>query len=413
MVMLGPWIKGMNNRSSDHDLPRGVEGNLIAVRNAVSVDFDNGGKARRRKGCTKVYSGMLPKGGYSCPDGRYFIEQGSIKRFNADNTATILFQGITGTEYAWGHKNGTVYFSDGDVSLKIKNDSVSKWGMDVPSTPLVYGVAGTYGGGQYLAAICWVDTDGVESGASQVVPITLPDDAGIVFGNLPAATDPQVSALRLYLSMPNGSELYHVADVTPGTTDYTITAGRYDDSNIFEHAHISPAPAGRIIRFHNGRAFVADSLGHVFYSDPLEFDHWSGDYIYFPQINDVMEPVAGGIFFCYGDKTEFHSGDVEDGFTVIPLVNYGGIYGTGKSIPNSANVCWQSQRGMCVGAPDGSMKNIVEEHVAPDTGTSGATLIREQNGIRQFIASIQNPTISKLAATSFMEAEIIRRGALT
>jgi hypothetical protein len=406
MVQIGPWPKGINNRSADYALPNDV------ARNLVNIDINNLGNGKRRKGCTRVYSGLFPKGGFSCPAGEYFIEQGKIKKFNINNTATVIFKEIIGTEYTWTYLNNTIYFSDGNISLKIINDVVSKWGMLIPSSPSIHSTPGTYGSGQYLAAVCWVDANGVESGASLITSVILQDNTGVIFSNLPISIDPQVVALRLYLSMPNGSELYHIANVNLGTIDYTITVGRYDDSNILEHTQVSPAPAGRIIRFHNGRAFVADEFGYVWYSDPLEFDHFRlGDnFLLFPQKVDIMEPVAGGIFFCYGDKTEFYSGDVEDGFTIIPLVDYGGIYGTGKSIPNSANVCWQSQRGMCIGTPDGNMKNIVEENVATETATKGTTLIKEKDGLRQFIASLHQTTPSPLAATSWIEAEIIRRG---
>jgi len=62
-----------------------------------------------------------------------------------------------------------------------------------------------------------------------------------------------------------------------------------------------------------------------------------------------------------------------------------------------------------MGANDGSVKNLQEENVATESGTSGAMLVRRQDGIKQAIAVINNPQASSLAASSFIEAEIIRR----
>ena len=210
--------------------------------------------------------------------------------------------------------------------------------------------------------------------------------------------------------MPDGGVLYHVADVLPNTQAYQVVAGRYDDSIILDLAFVSPPPAGRIIRFSNGRAMVADA-DRVWYSDPYQYDHFRlGDnFIQFTDTVDLMEPVTGGVFFAYGDKTEFWAGDVTDAPQVVHLASYGAVYGTGKKIPKSQNVCWQSQRGMVVGMPDGQMKNMVEDNVAVDTALSGASLIREQDGLRQFIATLKTPTISTMAASSWFDAEIVRR----
>jgi len=84
-MRLGPFPEGMNNRSTDHALPNGT------VRNAVNADFDNEGKAKRRKGATKVYSALGSKGGFSCPVGEFFVEGMDLKKLNANNTNPVLF----------------------------------------------------------------------------------------------------------------------------------------------------------------------------------------------------------------------------------------------------------------------------------------------------------------------------------
>lgn len=412
--VMGPVPLGMNNRAADHALPKRTDQDFVyydAARNIVNCDVDETGRTRRRKGFTKVYDGLATQGAFSCPAGVFFVEGTTLKQLNADNTATTLLSGVFGSVRTFDYFNGTVYFSDGLVCKKIVNSVVLTWGMSRPSAPTLATSAGSFGGGVYLAAYCWADAQGVESGASPITSVTANDNSGIVFNNLPVPSDPQAVALRIYLSTANGQELYHVADTTAAS--YSVLSGRFDDGVLLETMGVEPPPPGRIIRFYNGRAYVADAVGNVWYSDPYASDHFrlGEGFLQFPEPVDIMEPVTSGIFFAYGKETAFHQGSPEDGFQVRRLFDYGGVYGSGCRILNSPNVVWQSQRGMIIGAPDGRAENVQEKHVAVESAESGATLVREQDGMRQYIASIHQPTTSRLMAKSFIDAEVIRRGA--
>ncbi|MFA5428881.1 MAG: hypothetical protein WC279_11825 [Sulfurimonas sp.] len=411
VTSLHPWGKGMCNRTPANTLPEET------VANAVNVDFGLGNRIAARKGMTKVYSAVGAKDSFSCPAGVFFIEGPDLKVFNTDNSATTLYTGVTGTEFAFDYLLGTVYFSDGTVSLKIVDGAALPWGLPRPGAPVVYSTAGAYDEGTYLAAVCWVDVDGVESGASAIVSADLPADTGVIFANLPQPTTGNPTYLRLYLSMPNGDALYHVADVAPGTENYTITSGRYDDGHVCESLFVSPAPGFRIIRHYGGRIYGADADGYVFHTEPFQYDRFrlSSNFLMFPDPVDIMEPVKSGIFFAYGDVTDFYAGDVEDGFDIREAATYGGVYGTGKVMTKTAEgitkVCWQSQKGTVIGTADGQVRNIVEDLIAPGTSESGAAIVREQDGIRQFIVKLNDPTTSRFAARSFIEAEIVRKGA--
>jgi hypothetical protein len=181
----------MNNRAADYDIPVSTnEDPGSACRNAVNVDFSNTGRGRRRKGFTKVVSCINGKDAFSCDSGVFIIEGLCLKYLNDDNSKTILYNGLTGTEYAFDYINGTVYFSDGSINLKIKDGAVCLWGLPRPATPTISSTSGEYGSGTYLAAICWVDENGVESGASKIQSITVNSDSGFLFSNLPSS--PQI-----------------------------------------------------------------------------------------------------------------------------------------------------------------------------------------------------------------------------
>lgn len=400
-ITLGPFPLGMNNKQKDSRLPAG------AARNIVNADIDVQGNVSRRKGSTKVYNGLGVKGGFDCPSGEYFLEGNTIRKLNADDTSTVLFTGLTGTGCAWDYFNGIVYFSDGVVTKKIIDDVVYPWGLSVPATPILSTYAGTYDPGIYKAAYVWVDANGLESGASPIATITLTSTSGIVFNNLPGLVPGAVS-LRIYLTMPNGKTFFHIGDTVADS--YSLLAGTYDDGNVLDMLFVSPPPAGNIIRHYNGRMYISD--GKVtWYSDPYSFDHfrYAESFLQFPYETTIMEPVDTGIFFANDKETSFYSGNPEDGFNVIEKFDYGGIYGTGRKVPNSSDVMWMSTRGFVRGTATGELRNVQEENVATEKGTTGASLVREQDGIRQIIGSINDPTTSNLAATSFIEAEIIRR----
>jgi hypothetical protein len=392
---IGPFPAGMNNRAKDSALPEG------SARNIVNADIDETGRARRRAGFTRIVSGLSLQQSFSCPLGVFYVDGQYLRRLNNDNTTTVLHSGISGP-CCFHYENGVVYWSDGVFCKTITVAGVGNWGTYPPPSPLISPTSGTYGAGRYLAALSYVDGNGLESGASPLAQIDLPENSGIVFSNLPGA-------VRIYLSVANGTVLYHVADTS--APSYTVASGRYDTGNTLDLLHVSPPPPATIIRSYNGRVYVADGNGVVWYSEPFSPHHFrlGESYIPFPGPVTIMEPVTAGIYFATDRESWFYAGNPEDGFQVFNKFNYGGIKGTGQR-NDDGTVCWQSQMGMVIGQPDGQCQNVQEKNVATDSAASGASIIMERNGLRQYIASLQQPRVSRLAAQSWISADIVRRG---
>ena len=399
-MQIGPVPAGMNNRAADHSLPEG------AARNIVNADVDAAGRLRRRAGLTKVYPGVDVRDGYSCPAGEFFVESNTLMRLNADNTATRLQHGIVGP-LAYHYMLGRVYMSDSRRTYKLINGYVHPWGLPRPPNPTLSGAAGSLPPGVYAAAIVGVDGNGLESGASEIATINLRQAGGIIFTNLPVLAG---QAVRLYLGTANGTELYHVADTTAAS--YTVAAPGYDDGAALETRGVSRPPVGRIIRDYKGRIYIVDGTGLVWYSDVFRYDHFRLDegYLMFPDPVVLMEPVTAGIFFATDKATWFYGGSPEEGFEIRLVFDYGAVFGASVR-RDDGSVMWQSQRGAVKGAPDGSARNEQEKHVAPDHATAGAAMIREQDGMQQFIASLRGTRANTLAARSWIDAEVIRRGA--
>ena len=165
-------------------------------------------------------------------------------------------------------------------------------------------------------------------------------------------------------------------------------------------------PACRILRQKNGRIYGA--VGKiVWYTDPYTLGsvHRQRNFYQFTDDVTILEPVNGGLWIV-ADKTYFYS---DDG-GVLTALEYGAIYGTSRRIPNSNDVMWYSKKGAVMAAENGQIKNVQEQNVAVDSGTDGVSIIREEDGNRRFIATINNPAVSPMAARDWMEMEVVRKG---
>lgn len=200
---------------------------------------------------------------------------------------------------------------------------------------------------------------------------------------------------------------------TDGLITKRIVNGVVTSWDIDAHLAADPeymaVPAGSIVREFYGRMYIA--VGKVvWFTDPFMLGsvQKQRNFIQFPADVTIMEPVSGGIWFV-ADQTYFYAGGGPDEFIPKPQLNYGAVPGTGIKVPYTNDVMWYSVRGAVVGTQDGQIKNIQEANIAAESGTVGTTLIREENGIKQFIASIKNQGVSPLAATSWMDMEVIRK----
>jgi len=398
----------MNNRAEDHALPVNSEDSSTMVRNAVSVDFTNAGKIKMRSGSIRKCSGFDMKYGFACSQGQFIVEVTTLKKVNSDWTKTDISSGILGDTFAHYEHNNELFFSDGLRGKKIINGVVQNWGMSNPSAPVVYSSSGIFGAGVYLCCLTFYDALGNESGASDITSITVTENSSIVFTNLPSSSDSQVIGIRLYMSTANGQVFYQCGDVAIGTLSYSVTLA-YDGGKVLETLFMTKPPAGQIIREHNGRLLIAkDNLLYVTeaYSTDL-VSQLSNSVFQFTDDITVVEPVNDGVWIV-SDKTYFFAGSGPENFQQLTKLDYGAALGTGQKRTNG-NVYWFSTRGLIMAGNGGEIKNMQEDQVAPDYSNKGSMLIREENGMKQAITSLKNPSMSAMAATSWITAEQIRR----
>ena len=401
-VSVGPWPKGVDNRSPDYAVP------ADALRNAVDVDLTQDGHIRRRAGYSRVLSVVAPHSLWSCPAGAFFAAQGALYRLNDDNTATAVVSGVAGSHVTYAYVNGDVFLSDGVKTWKLlAGATASIWGLKTPvSPPLLSPIPGAMATGSFLGAVSYVTASGEESGLSPLAFISSAS-GGVRLSNFPSPVDADVTALRLYLSTPGGSVLYHVADASLTDYFYDVTTVS-DTGKLADTARYAPPLPSNVICYYNGRLFMA--AGSVlWFTEPFAFGKVkvSQNFIQFNSPITVLEAVDDGLWLV-ADKTYFLSGANPVDFKLSTVFEYGAISNTTVTLPNDEGISWQSTRGRIMATNGGKAKNVQEERLATASATSGAALFREEDGVKQIVTVLSNATTNSLTAADFMEAEIIR-----
>jgi hypothetical protein len=407
-VSIGPFA-GINNRLPDAKLDIVERGRKAGdyLRNAVNVDLTGSGTLRRRAGTALALAGSDVHSFWTDDSGAYFIDGDALCTLSQSFEKQVLRSGLMPGQRASfaRYSTGDVYWSNNIVLERISNGATGAAGIPVPNpAPAVFaGTGGSLPAGLYQASFTAMSAAGEESGATWPNQIEVGTEGAIDITLAASSYD-----LNLYMSAPNGDILFFVGTLSAGTTSYSVSVVPSSGRQI-PTLGLRPMPPGRIVREFNGRLLVAAGSA-LYYSEPYApalYNPMRG-YIPFPDRVTIVEPCEGGVYVA-ADKTYWLAGaDIAQSDLVIVLP-YGAVEGTGGSQENSKNVWWFSERGVVVGDEEGSVKNIQESSVAVEKAVSGAGIFREQNGVRQLVSSLFGTETTTAAASSFMEAEVIRK----
>jgi hypothetical protein len=231
----------------------------------------------------------------------------------------------------------------------------------------------------------------------------------VQFSSFPPVTNAAVVSIRLYLSTSGGSTLYHIADISTSTASYNA-ADLLDTGKEADIIQYNVPPACQIIRHKAGRMYCA-SGSTVWYTEPLALGRvqLNANFWQFSADVTVLAPVESGMYIV-ADKTYFYRFKDPAQVEITELFDYGAIPYTTVLLPHDEGVMWQSIRGAIMADENGRANNAQEVYVATPTAASGAALLREKDGLRQFVATLATKNVSTLAARDFMEIEVIRRG---
>lgn len=396
---LGPFV-GINNRAPAHQLQLVERGRKTGdyLRNAVNVDLTSSGTIQRRPGVSKEVSGSDAHSLWSKGGEGYFVDGDTLFRY----PNTVVKSGLVpGLRVSYDKDAlGRVLWSNGVVIEAIKDGVSSPLVPPSPNpTPVVTAhVGGGLPAGVYQVAIAAV-ADGIESAPTYPQQVSVFDGGRIEVSGLSGA-------VRVYVSAHNGSALFLVSETTAPSV--TVSMPAYTGNPTLNSVGFLPLPPGHIVRVFNGRTLVA-SGETLFVSEPYSglYNPMRG-FIPLPERITICEPCDDGVYIV-AEQTYWLAGKNPLEAELAPILPYGATEGTGGQNPDNETVFWFSKRGMVAGAAGGKVSNLQENTVAVDPAIVGAMGYREQNGLRQLVASVFGTQSTQAAASSFADAEVIRK----
>jgi hypothetical protein len=406
---IGPFTKGMDTIQRSETLPEDT------ARNIVNFDVDDAGKTRIRAGKTQVYSGNIVKDTFwSNGDIALFVEDGDLKRLNDDFTATLIHSSAGYSPMRYVCVDDVVYYTNGVVTGLIRDGSAAPWGVTPPTRQPTLSAGTSSNGlsaGEYQVAVTFISPTGEESGTGLSERVDVGDNGVIHLSDIPQP--PEGHTVRVYVSTANGEKLYSRAELIRGQISYDIYEASNVTGRILETQFGIKPPAGHLLEYHNGRIFIANGPV-VFVTEPLRYGlvKRSKGFLLYGRDVTMMKSVENGIYIA-ADKTYFinnYGPDIEQ----KDALPYGAVPGAAIELPKTQEglirVAWWSERGLCIGGPDGMVLNLMEDKVAISKFSRASLLYREQDGLRNIMAVLQGGEASKYAAADYVSAETARRG---
>lgn len=415
LVTLGPW-KGVNNTDKEQSIGQDE------LRSAINVDFDRSGDPRLRPGYSSVETFTNGRSVYSngnmllvC-DGSTLYYFGSQDSIGSGGT-TLRSDLDPEKEVSYTDVLGTVYWTNGVQSGRVlANGTAALTSVSTPSGPTVTATTGgNLYAGDYQVCLTQIDEYGEESGSTLASVVTVPANGVITVSDM---IDTGASGFyRIYATPANGDDFFRHAEIPIGTTSFSLATTVRGPR--LETQFLEPLPPGQIIRYYRGRLYVAYG-SVVWFSEPLRYGLWSPIKGYLPEFAEritVMEPVHDGIYIV-ADKAYFMRGTDPNQF--VPEVAHAHradegsgtqvpakMFGSNEAIGNLAY--WFGDNGPCVGYPGGVVNPPAEDKVAFDEYQRGASLFREEEGIRTVTTSLRGKGASSGFAASDSLTFTVRR----
>jgi hypothetical protein len=409
------WPAGIANVPPETSLPRDENGNLVALREADNVDLLADGKLARRGGRAKVYTGAphsLWRDGHL--PFALFVDGTALRAFYGPGQVVDL-AAVATRECSYALVDDKVYWSNGlDTGIVTVDGDVLPWGCpQPPGQPTLTAVAGTGGlhAGRYQVAITYLTGSGEESGTGAAVLVDVAEGGGIALSGIP--TPPaSVSVIRVYVTQADGDVLYQAVDLTPGVGSAMLNFGvrRKPLATQF----LEPMPAGRIVRWLNGRVYVATADGSMVWSEALRYGltNLRRNSIGYGRIA-MMEPIGAGgdgagLFVADQKRTYWLGGNDPANFTRRIVYHASAIPGTAVRVPASLlgldqtgeALYWLAEDGVgMVGLPGGTVQPQRGRQVVAPKATGGASLWREQEGRRQVLTALKGAGAGRRGVT--------------
>lgn len=428
VIPAGPWPAGIDNLNAETALTRSEDGKrVIALREAVNVDIPRGGWPRRRDGFGLAIAGTRMHSLWHCGHFPFLLYADGAEQFAwAGTDPFVVRSGLASRDISYAIPNDKVFCTNAAENWCVRADgSLGAWGMESPiGQPDVTAASdGGLDAGVYQVAITYLDGAGEESGTGLATTVDVAQGGGILLSSIPQPQSPDVARIRVYRSPTNGDVLYAARDVAVGQTIATIGVGEL--GRPLATQFLDPLPPGHLVRYLGGRLYVARG-NEMRWSEALRYGltHIAKNVRRIGENIDMMEPVGegsdgAGLFVADHKRTYWIDGTNPGAQGMRIAYAYGAVRGTGVVVPGNVFglettmpvAYWLAKSGVaCVGLPGGQVMPLRENQVVAPNADSGASLLREQNGIRSIVTALRGAQPQGMAIGDRVSGRVHRYG---
>lgn len=362
---------GINNQDAPERINSFVttEKPYIELQSAVNVDVDDAMRLSRRTGQTLKVAGAAHSL-WAKDDVCLFVQDGAMAQLNSDFTSRTLAEGLTDAPMAYVQAGRRVYHSNGTQTGVFDDGVVRSWGLDLAQINI--SASPTHGylpAGVYLFGMTLLRFDGQESGMGLSLRIDLTEGQGIDFAwALP--DDPDVDAVAIYLSQPNGQTLYQAIICQVEDQATTYTGG--ERAIPLATQWLDAPPPGQALVLHAGRIYIAAGA-FLYATAALSFEHCDmRDFLGVDQTPiALLASVVGGLFVGTERSVYFLAGTDFAGHALKPVMDGAVMAGSlvmvdgqqATARPELAGLqcaLFTTAAGIVLGLPDGSLQNLTQ-----------------------------------------------------
>jgi len=159
---------------------------------------------------------------------------------------------------------------------------------------------------------------------------------------------------------------------------------------------VSDPPLGHLVEIFNGRVYIAAG-DVIWYSNPFAYSQYdlARNYLLLPATARMVQGVAGGIWVGTATGIIFLRGSNPHEFTYIPVADYGVREGSAVKVDVSLldekyqgmgiGILFLGEDGVCLGLPNGELRNITRRNLTYAAGQYGAGIIKDNKYIATLI----------------------------
>lgn len=419
-LLMDGWPGGINNRLRETESRPGTRtdhrdqfSSTDFLREAINVDLTALGHPLRRSGYSLQHSGFTHS--LWSDETLSFglcIHNGHLTQISESGDLTPLQEVTPYLAMSYACVNGVVYWSNGVDKGRVDHYGVTHWGLPNGTQPLLsYNTDSLLTNGTYRVVTTYVDSDGVEYGASKEAHAQVTTGLTITISeSLPGGAEYQ----NIYISQPDGEVLYKYTSVS-SPKSIVVAQVNLGKGKELETQGLQVFRPGRVVRYFSGRIWVARQQT-LYFSEALNYSLCrpaQGVFMFASSII-MVEPVIDGVYVGTQDGVFFLRGTNPYDMVQVPVSSYAPVPRAVTRVPgdkfdapiSDVPIWWDSFGCMVAGKPGGTVEHLTKDRIAPQKFSVGAMLYRHEEGMSHIVSSLRGNEDSTFAATDSVVAEV-------